>query len=82
MNDFFKDVTGDINAPYRDAVLCVAATDLASVSRAIYISTAGTITVVMASGNSIQLIVTAGQVLPLQIRQVSSLGTAVVVALY
>lgn len=78
---------GGLDSPARHAAAVTPhdSTNLGFTTRALYVNTAGTISVEMAGGESaVSFVVTAGSTVPIRVTRVNSTGTtdAVVVALW
>lgn len=76
--DNFANTSPGISGPARNAAAVTPsdAAELANVSRALYVGGAGNIAVVMASGDEVTFTgVTAGSVLPIQVKQVKATST-------
>lgn len=76
MADQHPNVEG-IDSPANDAAAVTPndGADLAFDSRALVIGGAGTLSVVMAGGQTVPFTVTAGQILPIRVRRVRATGT-------
>jgi len=83
--DGFANVQGGTDGPYTHAAAVTPSdtVDLVSVSRALYIGTAGTLIVITADGDTVTFgAVTAGTLLPIRVSRVKVSGASNIVALW